>query len=145
MNVVSCHFIDAIDFSDCLVPNASTSPCAASFFCYSKPITSTFSLQTGHTVTLSMCSRLANMDESIRGIYQLLSRLILFFFPLGITWISYVGIYWKMMRAKRQVDFASFQSSQSLFFGCLLRFGSVDLQLLVNIEISVLNGPKFVC
>jgi hypothetical protein len=44
------------------------------------------------------------MNENVAAIYQVASRIIIFFFPLGITWFSYVGIYWKMMRAKRQVN-----------------------------------------
>jgi hypothetical protein len=58
-----------------------------------------------------ICARLTHMDAKSTQIYQLASRIIVYFIPLGIMWFSYAGIYWKTILAGRKVrtclDFCS--------------------------------------
>jgi hypothetical protein len=44
------------------------------------------------------------MDPYVQDVYQVASRIFVFFVPLIITWASYAGIFWKMARAKNKVS-----------------------------------------
>jgi hypothetical protein len=53
--------------------------------------------------TIVYCARLQFMTPKSQQIYSLVGRILVFLVPLIITWVSYVGIYWRTMRASSKV------------------------------------------
>lgn len=54
-------------------------------------------------VTIVSCITLLQMTAQSRQIYWIIGRVPLFLIPIAITWVSYVGIYWKMVLARSKV------------------------------------------
>jgi hypothetical protein len=53
--------------------------------------------------TIVTCGSLLHMTEQSREVYWIIGRVLVFLVPLVITWVSYIGIYWKMVLARSKV------------------------------------------
>jgi hypothetical protein len=66
--------------------------------------TDTLVVPSGPTTTMVVCARLIHMDPYVQEVFQVAGRIFIFFVPLGLTWASYAGIFWRMARTKRKVS-----------------------------------------
>lgn len=62
---------------------------------------------TNGSMTIVYCSVLKHMAPLSRQIFWLTGRVLVFLLPMVITWISYIGIYWRMKRARSKVRWRS--------------------------------------